>query len=65
MAGAFGHEREHYQMSMRMAELALLPAVRAAPGATIVASGTSCRQQIVHGAGRDARHPLAVLAEAL
>ena len=65
MAGAFGHEKEHYDLSMRMAELALLPAVRAAPEATIVAAGTSCRQQIEDGTGRRARHPLAVLAEAL
>jgi Fe-S oxidoreductase len=63
MAGSFGHE--HYDVSMRMAEAALLPAVRAAPGATIVASGTSCRQQIAHGAGREALHPVALLARAL
>ncbi len=63
MAGAFGHE--HYDVSMKMGELALLPAVRAAGGATIVAAGTSCRQQIAHGAGRVARHPIAIVAEAL
>jgi FAD/FMN-containing dehydrogenase/Fe-S oxidoreductase len=63
MAGSFGHE--HYDVSMKMAEAALLPAVRAAGDATIVAAGTSCRQQIAHGAGRHARHPLAVIAEAL
>ncbi len=51
MAGSFGYEAEHFEMSMRMAELALLPAVRAAPaGAVIVASGTSCRHQIRDGA---------------
>jgi len=65
MAGAFGHEKGHYEMSMRMAELALLPAVRAAPEATIVASGTSCRRQVADGSGREAKHPLAVLAEAM
>jgi len=65
MAGAFGHEMGHYEVSMRMAEAALLPAVRSAPQATIVASGTSCRRQIVDGAGREARHPFVVLAEAL
>jgi Fe-S oxidoreductase len=48
-----------------MGEAALFPAVRAAPQATIVAAGTSCRQQIRDGTGRHARHPLAVLAEAL
>ncbi|MEO7743025.1 MAG: FAD-linked oxidase C-terminal domain-containing protein [Usitatibacter sp.] len=63
MAGSFGHE--HYDVSMKMAELSLLPAVRAAPDATVVAAGTSCRQQIAHGAGRCAKHPLVVLAEAL
>jgi Fe-S oxidoreductase len=63
MAGSFGHE--HYDVSMKMAEAALLPAVRAAGEATIVAAGTSCRQQIAHGAGRHARHPMVVLAEAL
>jgi FAD/FMN-containing dehydrogenase/Fe-S oxidoreductase len=63
MAGSFGHE--HYDVSMKMAEAALLPAVRAATGATIVAAGTSCRQQIAHGAGRDARHPICIVAEAL
>ena len=63
MAGSFGHE--HYDVSMRMGELALLPAVRAAKDATIAATGTSCRSQIAHGAGREARHPIAILAEAL
>jgi FAD/FMN-containing dehydrogenase/Fe-S oxidoreductase len=64
MAGAFGHEKGHYEVSMRMAELALLPAVRSAPDATIVASGTSCRRQVADGSGREAKHPLVVLAEA-
>jgi Fe-S oxidoreductase len=63
MAGSFGHE--HYEVSMKMGEAALLPAVRAAASATIVAAGTSCRGQIAHGAQRDARHPLAILAAAL
>jgi Fe-S oxidoreductase len=65
MAGAFGYEKGHYEVSMKMAELALLPAVRAAGAARIVAAGTSCRQQIAHGAGREAVHPFVVLAEAL
>lgn len=57
MAGSFGYEAEHYDHSMRMAELALLPAVRAAqPQTHIVASGTSCRQQIRDGAGRESLH---------
>src|SRR5262249_8995752 len=65
MAGSFGHEVGHYEVSMKMGELSLLPAVRAAPGADIVAAGTSCRSQIAHGAKRVARHPIAVLAEHL
>ena len=63
MAGSFGHE--HYDVSMKMAELALLPAVRSAPGAAIAAAGTSCRQQITHGTGRRAVHPIVLLAESL
>ena len=63
MAGSFGHE--HYEVSMKMGELGLLPAVRASAGATIVAAGTSCRQQVAHGAQREAKHPLVVLAECL
>ena len=66
MAGAFGHEAEHFDVSMRMGEVSLLPAVRsAAPGARIVAGGTSCRRQIADGAARHASHPAEVLAEAL
>jgi glycerol-3-phosphate dehydrogenase subunit C len=57
MAGSFGYEAEHHALSMRMAELSLLPAVRAAPDeAVIVASGTSCRHQILDGAGRRSLH---------
>jgi Fe-S oxidoreductase len=63
MAGAFGHE--HYDMSMKMAEASLLPAVRAAPQATIAAAGTSCRAQIEHGSGRRALHPVYLMATAL
>jgi Fe-S oxidoreductase len=63
MAGSFGHE--HYDVSMRMAEAALLPAVRAAPDAVIAAAGTSCRQQIAHGSGRPAVHPIVLVARAL
>jgi Fe-S oxidoreductase len=65
MAGAFGHEKGHYDVSMKMAELSLLPAVRSAPAATIVAAGTSCRRQILDGAGREALHPFVLLAEML
>jgi Fe-S oxidoreductase len=65
MAGSFGHEKGHFEVSMKMAELSLLPAVRAAPAAQIAAAGTSCRQQIADGAGRIARHPIVIMAEAL
>ncbi len=66
MAGAFGHEKEHYDVSMKMGEAALLPAVRCAAATTkIAAAGTSCRQQIVDGTGRVARHPIVYLAERL
>jgi FAD/FMN-containing dehydrogenase/Fe-S oxidoreductase len=66
MAGAFGYEAEHHAISLQMAELTLLPAVRAAPAETvIVADGTSCRQQIRDGSGRQAVHAARVLAEAL
>ena len=66
MAGAFGYEAEHHAISLRMAELSLLPAVRAAgPDTLIVANGTSCRHQIQDGAGREAVHAARVLADAL
>jgi FAD/FMN-containing dehydrogenase/Fe-S oxidoreductase len=65
MAGAFGFEARHIDASMQMAELDLLPAVRAAADAVIVADGTSCRQQIADGAGRQALHVARVLADHL
>ncbi|MDX1375880.1 MAG: FAD-linked oxidase C-terminal domain-containing protein [Burkholderiales bacterium] len=66
MAGSFGYEAEHYDISMKMAEAALLPAVRRAPADTIVvADGTSCRHQIADGAGRAAVHVARVLESAL
>ena len=66
MAGSFGYEAEHYDVSMRMAEKSLLPAVRGAPpDALIVADGTSCRHQIADGANRTAQHVARVFASAL
>jgi FAD/FMN-containing dehydrogenase/Fe-S oxidoreductase len=65
MAGSFGYEAAHHAVSMQMAELSLLPAVRAAPDALLVADGTSCRHQIADGAGREARHLARVLEEHL
>ncbi|HEV7814098.1 MAG TPA: FAD-linked oxidase C-terminal domain-containing protein [Janthinobacterium sp.] len=66
MAGSFGYEAEHYQASLAMAELALLPAVRqAGADSIVVADGSSCRHQIHDGAGREALHVARVLALAL
>jgi Fe-S oxidoreductase len=66
MAGAFGYQKEHVDVSFKMAELALLPAIRAAsPDTVIVADGTSCRHQIHDGAAREAVHVVRVLAAAL
>src|SRR6185503_10472215 len=65
MAGSFGYEAEHYEVSMRMGELALLPEMRKAADALLVADGTSCRAQIAHGAGREAWHVARVLEAAL
>jgi len=64
MAGAFGYEKEHYDLSMSCGEERLFPAVRAASDKTIIAAaGVSCRQQIWDGTGRRAVHPIQVLAE--
>jgi Fe-S oxidoreductase/FAD/FMN-containing dehydrogenase len=66
MAGAFGYGVETYETSMKMAEAALLPKVRAAAAETlVVAGGTSCRHQIRDGAGREALHPAQILRDAL
>jgi Fe-S oxidoreductase len=66
MAGSFGYEAAHLEVSMKMAEAALLPAVRAASYDTlIVADGTSCRHQIADGASREALHVARVLERAL
>ena len=66
MAGAFGYEAAHYDVSMKMAELTLLPTVRnAARDELIVADGTSCRHQIADGTGREAIHVACVLERAL
>ena len=63
MSGVFGYEAEHYELSVAMAERALLPAVRAArPETAVLATGTSCRSQVGDLAGRAAVHPLEFLA---
>jgi FAD/FMN-containing dehydrogenase/Fe-S oxidoreductase len=66
MAGAFGYEKEHYDLSMKIGEMVLFPAVRSASEETvIVASGTSCRHHIADGTGRKAFHPVEVMYDAL
>ena len=65
MAGAFGYESEHYDISMRMAEASLLPEIRGAPDAIVVADGTSCRHQIRDGARREAIHVARLLERQL
>lgn len=66
MAGSFGYEKEHYDLSQKVGELVLLPAVRNAADTTIIAApGTSCRHQIKDGTGRKALHPVEVLFNAL
>jgi len=66
MAGSFGYEKEHYDVSMKVGELGLFPAVRNAAKETIIAApGTSCRHQIKDGTGRTAFHPIEVLYDAL
>ncbi len=62
MAGSFGYEASHYEVSMQMAELSLLPAVRQKPDAIVVADGTSCRHQIHDGAQREAVHVAKLMA---
>ena len=65
MAGTFGYEARHRTVSTAMAEASLLPAIRAEPGAIVVADGTSCRQQIAHGTKREALHVARVLERQL
>jgi Fe-S oxidoreductase len=66
MAGAFGYEVEHYNISIAMAERRLLPAVRKQSEHTLIAAaGVSCRQQIKHGTGRQALHPAEILRAAM
>ncbi|MEP5338687.1 MAG: FAD-linked oxidase C-terminal domain-containing protein [Algibacter sp.] len=66
MAGSFGYEKEHYEVSMQIGEQTLFPAVRKAPSDTVIAAnGTSCRHQIKDGTQREAKHPITILREAL
>ncbi len=66
MAGSFGYEKEHYDVSMQVGELVLFPEVRITPAETLIAApGTSCRHQIKDGTGRRAYHPVEIMFEAL
>lgn len=66
MAGSFGYEKEHYEISMKIGELVLFPTVRKqSEDVIIAAAGTSCRHQIKDGTGRIAKHPIEILFEAL
>jgi FAD/FMN-containing dehydrogenase/Fe-S oxidoreductase len=66
MAGSFGYEKEHYELSMQIGELVLLPSVRNSPEDTLIAApGTSCRHQIKDGTGRKAKHPVEILYDGL
>ncbi|MFN8345510.1 MAG: FAD-linked oxidase C-terminal domain-containing protein [Spirosomataceae bacterium] len=66
MAGSFGYEKEHYDLSMKIGELVLFPTVRNQPEEVLIAApGTSCRHQIHDGTGRTAWHPVEILWEAL
>ncbi|MGA0274353.1 MAG: FAD-binding oxidoreductase, partial [Flavobacteriaceae bacterium] len=66
MAGSFGYEKEHYEVSMKIGEERLFPAIRKAQAPTLfAANGTSCRHQILDGTGTESHHPLIILNQAL
>jgi Fe-S oxidoreductase len=65
MAGAFGFEREHYDLSVQIANLELIPALKTEPDAIIAATGTSCRHQIRDLTGRIPLHPIQLIETAL
>lgn len=66
MAGSFGYEEEHYDVSMKVGELVLFPAVRKTENNDIIAApGTSCRHQIKDGTGKNSKHPVEILLEAM
>ncbi len=65
MAGSFGYEKEHFDLSMQIGELVLFPAIRKEkPESLLAAPGTSCRHQILQGTGRQAKHPVELAWEA-
>ena len=64
MAGSFGYEKEHYDLSIKIGNLSVVPEIKKAGEATIIAApGTSCREQIKHGTQRNAKHPVEILNE--
>lgn len=65
MAGSFGYEKEHYELSMAIGETTLFPEIRKSDNYIIAAPGTSCRQQIKDGTGRDAYHPIELMYKIL
>jgi Fe-S oxidoreductase len=66
MAGSFGYEKEHFDLSMQIGELVLFPAVRMQPKTVIIAAaGVSCRHQIKDGTGRRALHPVEILLDSM
>ena len=66
MAGSFGYEKEHYEVSMQIGELVLFPYIRnTSQDVVIAAPGISCRHQIKDGTGRTAMHPVEILFNAL
>jgi len=66
MAGSFGYEQEHYEVSMKIGELVLFPAIQKSKANVIIAApGTSCRHQISDGTQRTAKHPVEILFDAL
>ena len=66
MAGSFGYEKEHYDLSNKIGEMVLFPEIRnSKENVDIVATGTSCRHHIKDGTGKRALHPVEVLLEAL
>jgi Fe-S oxidoreductase len=66
VAGSFGFESEHYELSMQIGGARLFPALaEEAEDVLVTATGVSCRQQIAHGAGRAARHPVELVRDAL
>ena len=66
MAGSFGYEKEHYDLSMKIGGQVLFPAIEESDSEVVIAApGTSCRHQIIDGTGKIAKHPVEVLYDAL